>query len=505
MTPDIGLANWLAQRASRTPERKALTFEGTTWTYAQFQQRIEALSGRLQSLGVEREERVTFLGLNQPAFLVVMFATARLGAIFVPLNFRLTGPELVAQITDAEVHTLIADAQHRSIIDGVRHEIPSVQCFLSEGEAAGWLPIATPTDGAAPAVRVDPDDVAIIMYTSGTTGRAKGAMLTHGNVWWNNTNAMHNLDVLQNDITLAMAPLFHIGGLNVLTLVTLQKGGEVLLHRSFDPGAALAEIAARRVTTMFGVPAMFQFMAQHPNFASADLSSVRTFVCGGAPCPEPLLKIYEARDIPIQQGYGLTETAPMVSFLAPEYALSKIGSSGRPPLFTEIKLIGFDGKLVTEPGVNGEVYTRGPNVMSGYWRRPEATAEAIDADGWFRTGDVAYWDADGCIYICDRVKDMIISGGENIYPAEVESVISKHPAVAEAAVIGVPDEKWGETTLAVVALKPGQALDIEQLREFAGAQLSRYKLPRRLEVVAALPRNATGKLLKTELRKQFNK
>ncbi len=298
-------------------------------------------------------------------------------------------------------------------------------------------------------------------------------------------------------------PLFHIGGLNGLTLVTLQKGGEVVLHRSFDPGAVLAEIVARRVTTMFGVPAMFQFMAQHPTFAASDLSSVRTFVCGGAPCPEPLLKSYEARGLPIQQGYGLTETAPMVSFLAPEYALSKIGSSGRPPLFTEIKLVGFDGTVVTEPGVNGEIYTRGPNVMIGYWRRPEATAEAIDAEGWFRTGDVAYWDADGCIYICDRIKDMIISGGENIYPAEVESVICKHPAVAEAAVIGVPDEKWGETVLAVVALKAGQTLDIEQLREFAGEQLSRYKLPRRLEVVAALPRNATGKLLKTELRKQF--
>jgi fatty-acyl-CoA synthase len=503
MTPDIGLANWLAQRAARTPERKALTFEGATWTYAQLQQRIEALSGQLRSLGVERGARVAFLGLNQPAFLVAMFASARLGAIYVPLNFRLTGPELVANVTDSTVHTLIADAQHRAIVDGIRGEMPSVQRYLSEGEAAGWLPIATPADEAAPAVRVDADDVALIMYTSGTTGRAKGAMLTHGNLWWNNTNAMHELDVMQGDVSLCAAPLFHIGGLNVFTLVTLQKGGEVVLTRAFDPGGALAEIAARRVTTMFGVPAMFQFMAQHPSFAATDLSSLRTLVCGGAPCPKPLLEIYEARGVPIQQGYGLTETAPMVSFLAPEYALSKIGSSGRPPLFTEIKLVGFDGRPVTQPGVNGEVHTRGPNVMKGYWGRPEASAEVIDADGWFRTGDVAYWDADGCIYICDRVKDMIISGGENIYPAEVESVISKHPAVAEAAVIGVPDEKWGETTLAVVALKAGQSLGIEELREFAATQLSRYKLPRRLEVVAALPRNATGKLVKTELRKQF--
>ena len=503
MTPDIGLANLLAQRAARTPERKALTFEGETWTYAQLQQRIEALSGRLQSLGVERGARVAFLGLNQPMFLVAMVATARLGAVYLPLNFRLTAPEIAFQLNDSQVHTLIADALHRPIIDGMRGEIPSVKAYLAEDAAAGWSSASTPEDRAAAAVRVDPEDTALIMYTSGTTGRPKGAMLTHGNIWWNNANAMHELDVMQADVTLTAAPLFHIGGLNVTTLVTLQKGGEVVLMRTFEPGAALAAIAAHRVTTMFGVPAMFQFMAQHADFATTDTSSVRMLVCGGAPCPKPLLEIYEARGLPIQQGYGLTETAPMVSFLAPEYALSKIGSSGRPPLFTEIKLVGMDGKVTTEPGVKGEVYTRGPNIMNGYWGRPEATAEAIDAEGWFRTGDIAYWDADGCIYICDRVKDMIISGGENIYPAEVESVLAKHPAITEAAVIGVPDEKWGETALAVVALKSGQTLDIEQLREFAGAQLSRYKLPRRLEVVPALPRNATGKILKTELRKQF--
>ena len=503
MTPDIGLANWFAQRALRTPERSALSFEGTTWTYAQFQARIEKLSGRLQSVGVERGARVAFLGLNQPAFLVAMFATARLGAIFVPFNFRLTGPELAALTADAEVHTLIADSQHRRVIDGIRKEIPSVQAYLTDGEATCWLPSQTRDDRAAPSVRVEPDDTALIMYTSGTTGRAKGAMLTHANLWWN-SNAMHSLDVLQDEITLSVMPLFHIGGLNVLTLVTLQKGGEVVLHRSFDPGAVLAEIAARRVTSMLCVPAMFQFIAQHPSFATSDMSSMRLLMCGGAPCPEALLKLYESRKLPIQQGYGLTEAAPTVSFLAAEYALSKIGSSGRPPLFTEIKLVGFDGTVITEPGVNGEIHTRGPNVMIGYWRSPEATAEVIDADGWLRTGDVACWDADGCIYVRDRIKDLIISGGENIYPAEVENVISKHPSVAEAAAVGVPDEKWAEIVLAVVALRAGQTLDIEQLREFAGSQLSRYKLPQRLEVIAALPRNATGKILKTELRKQFN-
>jgi fatty-acyl-CoA synthase len=198
-------------------------------------------------------------------------------------------------------------------------------------------------------VRVDADEVAVIMYTSGTTGRAKGAMLTHGNFWWNNTNAMRNFDVIANDVTLGAAPLFHIGGLNVITLVTLQKGGLVLLHQSFDPALALADVQRRRVTTMFGVPAMFQFMAQHPSFADTNLSSLRMLICGGAPCAESLLRTWEARGVPIQQGYGLTETAPMVSFLAPEYALSKLGSSGRPPLFTEVRLVHRDGKPVTDP------------------------------------------------------------------------------------------------------------------------------------------------------------
>jgi fatty-acyl-CoA synthase len=254
---------------------------------------------------------------------------------------------------------------------------------------------------------------------------------------------------------------------------------------------------------MFGVPAMFQFMAQHPAFRDTDLSSLRMMICGGAPCPEPLLRTWGDRGVPIQQGYGLTETAPMVSFLAPEYALTKLGSSGRPPLFTEVRLVTLDGQPITEPGTQGEILVRGPNVMLGYWRNADATAAAIDQYGWFRTGDVGWMDAEGFLTISDRVKDMIISGGENVYPAEVESVLFQHPAIAEAAVIGVPDEKWGETVCAVVALKPGQSLDLEGLRTFAGEKLARYKLPRRLELIALLPRNATGKVLKTELRKQF--
>jgi fatty-acyl-CoA synthase len=503
MAPDIGLGNWFLQRARRTPERKALTFEGETWTYASLLDKVDALAARLGAHGVERGARVAFLGFNQPTFLVAMFATARLGAIFVPLNFRLTGPELAFIINDAGVHTLIVDAHHQPVIDSARSELGTVACYFAPVASPGWLSLEGREPPITAGVHVDPDDPALIMYTSGTTGQPKGAVLTHANLWWNNINAMLNVDFLESDVTLTAAPMFHIGGLNVFTLVTLQKGGEVVLQRSFDPGAALAALAKHRVTTMFGVPAMFLFMAQHPAFATTDLSSVRMLICGGAPCPLPLLKTYEARGVIVQQGYGLTETAPMVTFLAPEFATSKVGSSGRTPLFVEVKLVDAEGRVLTEPGAKGEVLVRGPNVMAGYWGRPDATAQAIDAEGWFRTGDIAYADSEGFITICDRVKDMIISGGENVYPAEVESVLFKHPSVADVAVIGVPDEQWGETVAAIVALKPNCVLSLDELRDFAATSLARYKLPRQLEFLNALPRGATGKILKFELRNQF--
>jgi len=256
------------------------------------------------------------------------------------------------------------------------------------------------------------------------------------------------------------------------------------------------------VTTMFGVPAMFLFMSQHPAFDGTDLTSVRTLICGGAPVPEPLIKLYNGRGIPIQQGYGLTETAPAVSFLGPEYALSKIGSAGRAPLFVEIKIVDAEGGRVSQPDVRGEICCRGPNIMKGYWNRPDATAQAIDSEGWFHTGDVGYLDDEGFLYIADRVKDMVISGGENVYPAEVESVLYEHPAIVEVAVIGVPDERWGEAVAAVVVLKEGTSLTLEELRDFAGRSLARYKLPSHLSFVDVLPRNPAGKVLKFELRER---
>ncbi|HXT08934.1 MAG TPA: long-chain fatty acid--CoA ligase [Roseiarcus sp.] len=502
MTPDIGLSHWFAERALRTPERKALYFEGRDWTYGQFQQEIEDVAARLAALGVAKGQRVAFLGHNQPMFLFAMFAVARLGAIFTPLNFRLTGPELAFMLEDSGSQALIVDDAHRAVIAPELERLGALKAVLAAERPRQWSE-ATPPPVAQVATRED--DVALIMYTSGTTGRPKGAMLTHGNFWWNNTSGMHAMDVCADDVTLVAAPIFHIGGLNVTTLTALQKGALVVLHRTFDPARALADIAAHRVTTMFGVPAMFLFMAQQPGFAECDLSTLRLLVVGGAPCPLPLLNVYLARGISIQQGYGLTETAPMVSFLSPEHALRKLGSSGRTPIFVEVKIASLDGKPVEAPGAPGEILVRGPNVFKGYWGQPEATAKAIDAEGWFHTGDAGFVDDEGFLTISDRIKDMIITGGENVYPAEIESELMRHPAVAEVGVIGEPSARWGEQVVAVIALKPGATLTLEELRAFAAQRLAVYKLPKRLELVAALPRNATGKILKQRLRETLAK
>jgi fatty-acyl-CoA synthase len=504
--PDIGLGNWFFQRSRRTPHRKALTFEGKTWTYGEMQERIDRLAAALRAGGVCRGDRVAFIGFNQPAFFDVMFAAARLGAIFVPLNFRLTGPELQYIINDAGIHTIVADGTHQPVIESIRSTLPCKHYLSAEGDAAGWPSLAKLTSGVTKLAQGEPigtDEVAVIMYTSGTTGRPKGAMLTHDNIWWNNSMSILTLDGLENDVTLVVAPLFHIGGLNVTTLMAFQKGAEVVLHRGFDPARFIEDIAKYKVTTTFAVPAMLFAVSQHPAFAKSDLASLRLIVCGGAPVPEPLLKLYADRGVPINQGDGLTETAPMVTFLTSEWGDKKLGSAGRQGFFIEVELAGADGKFLKEPGARGEVVTRGPNVMKGYWNKPEATAAAIDESGWFHTGDVGYFDADGFLYICDRVKDMIITGGENVYPAEVEAVLYAHPSIAEVAVIGQPDEKWGEAVVAVAALKPGQSLNLEALRAWGTERLARYKLPTRLETIDVLPRNPAGKVLKFELRKRY--
>ncbi|WP_371319741.1 long-chain fatty acid--CoA ligase [Variovorax sp. dw_308] len=503
----VGLAEWLRRRAARAPHKPALTCDGLTWKYGELIDRIERLSSVLSAGGVQAGMRVGYLGFNDPMLLVALFAAARVGAIFVPLNFRLTGHELAFIIEDAGIHTLMVGESHLAVIDEVRGGLHCARYLHRAGGCEGWestdalmaAAVGKPLPDAVPARA---DDTALIMYTSGTTGHPKGAMLTHGNFWANNLNEIFLWDLGSSDVKLNFAPMFHVGGLLCGTLTTLMAGGHLVLQRAFEPQAVFDAIAQYRVSVTFGVPAMLLFMSQHPSFEAADLSSLRSIAVGGAPMPEPLLRLYASRNIPVHQGYGMTETASMITFLHPDRTIDKLGSAGTPPILTEIKLLGPNDEEVTAPGATGEVCVRGANVMPGYWNRPEATASVFTDDGWFRSGDVGYRDAEGFLYICDRLKDMVISGGENVYPAEVESVLYDHPDVAEVAVIGAPDERWGERVVCVVAPKPGKTVTLEDLHAFAGDKLARYKLPKELRIVEALPRNPTGKVLKAKLREQ---
>lgn len=498
----MDLGSWIARRAAASPRLPAITFGEVTWTYSDFAGRIDRLAAELAAGGVERGDRVGYIGLNHPDFLVTLFAAARIGAAFVPLNWRLTADEIGYILGDAQVHTLIADAERAAVADPV-HTAAGVRRVIALEPVPGWelldALLAARTPLADPAYP-EPDEVAIIMYTSGTTGRPKGAMLTHANLFWNNVNALLAFDTSQHDVSLVCAPLFHIGGLNVTTLVTLQKGGHIVLMPSFDPGQALALIARHRVTTMFGVPAMFLFMSQSPTFAETELSSLRCLICGGAPVPEALIKTYGQRGVPFVQGYGLTETAPLALVLRTDEVGVKIGAAGNQVLpLSDVRLVDANNTPVPA-GTRGEICVRGPQVMVGYWGNPAATAAVIDTDGWFHTGDIGRADDDGYVWVIDRVKDMVISGGENVYPAEVEDVLYGHPAIAEVAVIGTPDDKWGEAVTAVVALRPGATLTLDELRDFARDKLAAFKLPLRLKFVDALPRTQSGKVVKYQLR-----
>ena len=500
----LDLASLFHRRATRTPDRPALTFAGETRTFAELDDRFRRTAAGLTAIGVGAGDRVAFLGGNHPAFLDIAHGCAALGAVFVPLNHRLTASELAFVLDDAGATVLVVDDAHLPLVDAIRAEVPTIATVVKTGssdpEGLAALQRAAPV--VPDAHEVDPDAVAFIMYTSGTTGRPKGAMLSHANLWASNVNQLHWLDIRGSDSTLVVAPLFHIGGLNSTLLTTWHNGGRVVLHAGFDPGDTLATIEAESIASMFAVPAMLLFMSQHDRFSTSDLSSLRTVICGGAPLPEEVLRTYESRGQRITQSYGLTETAPAVVGIDADMAFTKLGSSGKPGLLCDVKLIDTDGHEVTEPGARGEICARGPNVMLGYWNRPDATATAIDPDGWFHTGDIGHLDADGFLFVVDRVKDMVITGGENVYPAEVEAVLYEHPGVAEAAVIGLPDETWGERVVAVIAAD-GAEPTLDDIREHAGSRLAGYKLPRQLELVDELPRTPSGKVLKHELRARF--
>jgi fatty-acyl-CoA synthase len=498
--------DWITHFSRRTPDKIAAIDLATErrLSHAQLDARVSRLATDLRdTFGVARGDRVAVLALNTTDTLEVQFACFRIGAVFLPLNTRLTVPELEFIVGDASPDVMIHDDDLAEVALAVAKlcGVASALRFGAGGSYEVAIAASAPLDRAE---IVTLDDISTIMYTSGTTGRPKGAIITHGMTFWNCVNLGGPAYVSPSTVLLTVLPLFHTGGLNCYTNPVLHAGGTVLIMRAFDPGVALQLIsdASYGITQFFGVPSIYQFMAQHPTFATSDFSRLVIGGVGGAPMPVPLLKTWEERGVALQQGYGMTETSPAVLALDREDAALKAGSSGKPVLHTEVRIVRPDGSEA-DVGELGELWVRGPNVTPGYWNRPDANASSF-TDGWLHTGDATRVDEEGFYYIVDRWKDMYISGGENVYPAEVESVLHQLTAIAEAAIIGIPSEQWGEVGMAIVAVKPGHTLTREEIHAHCAANLARFKCPKLIEFVDALPRNATGKIHKPTLREKFN-
>ncbi len=499
----------LTRRAELTPERIALLDAGTgaAYTYRQLNERANRLAHGLVALGVGKGDRVCLLAHNGVATVDLLYGLAKIGAIFAPLNWRLTAAELAPILRDCEPKVIICGPEFAGTLAALRRQVDVPILFSLDGAPVeGGLAYEDVLAAADPAEPVRPalsgDDICCLLYTSGTTGRPKGAMIPGRQVVWNAINTVISWGLTERDVSPILTPMFHAGGLFVFLTPLFYVGGRVVIARTFDSAASLELIQRERCTVILGVPTLFRLWMADPAFATADFSHVRFFVSGGAPCPVSLIEAWrEATGCVLRQGYGLTEAGVNCFTMTDEESVRFAGTVGRPIFHSQARIVDQDGRDAA-PGETGELLINGPHVFAGYWRDPEATAAALRG-GWLHTGDMARRDAEGCITIVGRFKDMIISGGENVYAAEVEAAFLEHPAVGEAALIGVPDETWGEVGLMVVALRPGQAATETELLAFCRERLARYKVPKRVVFTPALPTSPYGKVMKAELRRQF--
>lgn len=503
--PNLGLGTWPARRARISPDRTALLDAHRSLTYAELAERIARYAGALRRLGIGPGDRVAYLGVNAVEVFETFFAAWLLGAIAVPLNYRLSGAEIRYLLDDSGASVLVHSADTEALVAAAA-PLPAGLLVLAvhpAGCPAGLDYEAEIADG--PDLGEEPlvglDDPAIVLYTSGTTGRPKGAVLTHGNLMWNTVNYLAHVDVLSTDRVLCVAPLFHCVGLGQVTLPTLFKGGSVELLPRADAGLVLERVSAARITGFSAVPTMLQMMCGHPAWDSADLSSLTLVQYGGSPVQERVARAWLDRGVRLLQGYGMTEASPGVYMSTHDGTMTHPMAVGVPHFFTDVALL-REGRPEPVGGEPAELVVRGPHVFAGYWNRPEETAASFVDGQWFRTGDVLRVDDDGWAHVVDRVKDLYISGGENVYPAEVEAVAVRLDAVANCAVVGVPDRRWGEVGVGYVQLRDGARLAEAELRAHLEANLARYKVPKYLEFVPELPRNAGGKILRVDLRRR---
>ena len=486
--------NWFAvleHHAMRTPDKAIAIFEGETTTYAEMAFRAATLAGGLCEHGVGRGDVVALLAYNSAEFLETIFAANRLGAVAMPINYRLAAPEVRYILEHSEAKVFVHDDALEGVAIAASNGLPLFRASM---------PLDDLHAAPAPAVITAPDDVHRLMYTSGTTGRPKGVMITHENLAWKNFAHLVEFGFTSNDLGLACGPLYHVGALDLTTTTLIAAGATTIIHRAFDAGAVVDELERSRVTTVWLAPAMVNAIMALPDVEHRDLSSVRVIINGGEKMPIPLIERIQ-RTFPsawFADAYGLTETVSGDTFLDRDSIVSKLGSVGRPCLHLDVDI--WDEQGASCPaGERGEIVLRGPKVFKGYWRDPDATAAAF-AGGWFHTGDIGIRDQDGYLFIVDRLKDMIVSGGENIAGSEVERVLYEHDDVVEAAVVGRPDERWGEVPVAHVVVREGATVTAEDLIQHCRSQLAHFKVPKDVTFIDALPRNPSGKVLKRELR-----
>lgn len=499
--------------ARRQPDNVALSFEGRTTTYAALERQTSQVARALLASGAGPGDRICYLGKNTDLYFELLLGAAKAGVTMVPINWRLAPPEVAYIARNAEARLLFSTREFLDTARALSRELAGITLIPLENAGPGEPAYAAWRDAHGPGPvdhAAQPSDIVIQLYTSGTTGHPKGAMLSHGNllvplaalaeagIEWNRWGP--------SDIGLVAMPVAHISGTG-WGLVGLYNGSKSVVTREFDPHAVLDFIENEKITKLFMVPSAMQIVLSDPRARTVDYSRLRYILYGASPIPPPLLREgMEVFGCGFVQNYGMTETAGSVTALVPEdHSLEdvpRMKSAGKPLPGVEIAILDPQGRPLP-PGQSGEIATRSPANMAGYWRMPEATAAALTPDGWLRTGDAGYLDEDGYLYIHDRIKDMIISGGENVYPAEVEKVLSDHPQIAEVAVIGVPHPKWGEAVKAVVVPRPGAGIDPAEIIAWARPRIAGYKLPKSVDVVASLPRNASGKILRRELRAPY--
>jgi acyl-CoA synthetase (AMP-forming)/AMP-acid ligase II len=500
----INIGEFMTRRALLSPDREGLVCEQTRRSFKELNERASRFANAMLSFGVERGDRVALLALNEPEYYDMLFGLGKIGAILVPVNYRLAAPEIEYILSDSAAKVFVFGEGYADTVESIRGRIPAEELVAISAESPDWATgyeaLIGGSSAEEPEICGGDDDTLTILYTSGTTGRPKGAELTHAYYYWSSVNLMATLGVQIGDSPLVALPLFHIGGLAGPPWFVYQ-GAKTVLLRSLDPKRFLELLGEEKVSGFGSVPALLDILKLVPDFEKYDWSSVKVILVYAAPVPVTLIKEYAAVGIEVRQLYGLTENNTG-SVLGAEEGISKAGSCGRPFFHTEVRIVDEEGRDLG-PEEMGEVLLRAPNTMKGYWNRPEATAEAL-RDGWLHTGDIAKMDEEGFLYIMDRKKDMIISGGENIYPAEIEDSLLAHPKIADVAVIGYPHEKWGEAVKAIAVLKKGEGLTEEELIEWCQGRIGRFKIPKRVIFTDAIPRTPTGKILKRLLREEHN-